>query len=152
MNDKRVVAHLGVIRQSMRWVLRKEVESRVLIHTPTALREYLRLSHGSDRYEIVRAFYLDGGGRLLREEHFERGTPSEAFVCLSHLIMRGMELGSRIFMIVHNHPSGDPTPSDADKAFTRHIANVARELGMTLQDHLIVAEGSDFSFRQNGLL
>ena len=152
MNDKRVVAHLGVIWQSMRWVLRKEVESRTLIDSPAALRDYLRLSYGFDRYEQVRVLYLDARSRLLREQQFDRGTADEATVCVGQLIMIGLGLGSQSFIIVHNHPSGDPTPSRTDRQFTRQIASAARELGMTLHDHLIVTEGGDFSFRQSGLL
>lgn len=152
VGDQRVVAYLGVIRQSMRWVLRAEVETRTMIGTPQALRDYLRLSHGSDRYEQVRVFYLDVRGRLMREESFDRGTPDQAIVCVSQIITRGLELGSRILLIVHNHPSGDPSPSKSDKDVTRRLGVAAHSVGMSLHDHLIVAEGADFSFRENGLV
>lgn len=152
VGDARVVRYLGTIRRSMRWVLRDQIEEKTLITAPDGLRSYLRFSHGSEPIEQLRVFYLNCAGRLLREQGFDHGSPDETIACVSQIIGRGLELGARTLVLSHNHPSGDPKPSRADAEVTRKIAIGAHTVGMTLFDHLIVAEGSDFSFRENGLL
>lgn len=150
--DRRVVAHLGAIRQTMHWTLRTEVETRPILGSSQALRDYLRLAQAFDRHEYVRIFYLNSRNRLLREECLDRGTPDQSIASPRQIIVRGLELGATGIIICHNHPSGDPAPSMADKAITRRIAVAAQAVDLRLLDHLIVAEGGEFSFREQGLL
>jgi DNA repair protein RadC len=150
--DARIVRYLGAIRSSMRWSLRVEAEERTFLSSPDALRKYLRFSHGCDHVEQLRVFYMNTTGALLREVCFDPGSPDETVASVGQIIGRGLEQGACKIIMAHNHPSGDPRPSKADIDVTRKIAVAAHTVGMTLFDHLIVAEGSDFSFRENGLL
>lgn len=152
VGDPRVVRYLGIVRQSMRWVLRDAIEEKTFIAAPDGLRQYLRFSYGGQSFEHLRIFYLNAAGGLLREHCFERGSPDETVAYVGQIVGRGLELGARNLVMAHNHPSGDPQPSKSDREVTRKIAIAAHVVGMTLYDHLIVAEGSDFSFRENGFL
>jgi DNA repair protein RadC len=152
VSDKRIVHFLRVVRQSMRWTLREGVVGSVLLSSTAALREYLKLSHGSDSFEQLRVFYLGATGRLIKEVPSERGGSDHTNVSVSRIIRDGLNLDARYLIMSHNHPSGDSKPSRDDIDVTRRIAIAANSVGMSLYDHLIVAETSDFSFRENGRL
>jgi len=152
VGDPQVVAFLGLVRQSMRWVLREEMEARTLLGSSEALRKYLRLDCGSDATEQVRVLFLNGLGWLIREELLARGTPNQAIAGVSQIIVRGLELGACMIVLAHNHPSGDPQPSRADRELTQRLARAAKTVDMVLYDHLIVASGRDYSFREEGFL
>lgn len=152
VGDRRVVHFLRVVRQSMRWTLREGVVGSVLLSSTDALREYLKLSHGSDSFEQLRVFYLGATGKLIKEVPFERGGSDHMNVSVGRIIRDGLNLDARYLIMSHNHPSGSPKPSRDDIDVTRKIAIAANSVGMTLYDHLIVTESIDFSFRENGRL
>lgn len=147
-----VAAHLGAIRRAMTRVLRSELDDRPLIDSGRALAGYLRLAQGSEPVEVVRAFYLNTGQRLLREEVAARGTIDEAPIYVREIVRRALELGAAGLVLVHNHPSGDASPSRIDIDLTRCLAEACRTMGVTLFDHLIVTAGDCLSFRAEGLL
>jgi DNA repair protein RadC len=147
-----VVRHLATVHQAMLWSLRQQVEARPFLGNRDAVLDYLRLAYGSDAFEEVRILYLDSRFCLLREERQGRGAPDQAIVSTAQVIGRALELGASGLVMVHNHPSGDPAPSQADKDLTRRMAGAAAALGMRLFDHVIVAEGGCYSFRGEGLL
>jgi DNA repair protein RadC len=150
--DTVLVAQLVLIRQAMRWTLRQGIDDRPLIKHYAELQDYLRFTQGGERTEQMRILYLDTGNRLLREEVPSQGTIDECPVYVREIIRRGLELGAASLILVHNHPSDLAEPSRADKELTRRIAAAARELGMSVLDHLIVTRGEVFSFRAEGLL
>ena len=150
--DKMLVAHLALIRQAMRWTLRKGVEDRPLIRHHADLQDYLRFAQGSALTEEMRILYLDAGHRLLREEVPAQGTIDECPVYVREIVRRGLELGAAGLILVHNHPSGRAEPSRADEELTRQVVLGARTLGMCVLDHLIVTRSTVFSFRAEGLL
>jgi DNA repair protein RadC len=136
----------------MRSVLRSEVDARPVIDGGRALADYLRLVQGCEPVEVVRIFYLNAGKRLLREEVAARGTIDEAPVYVREIIRRALELGATGLVMVHNHPSGDPSPSVSDCDLTRRLADASGTMGLTLHDHVIVTAGAILSFRAEGLL
>lgn len=150
--DEALVAQLVLIRQAMRTVLRQGVEDRPLIEHYSQLQDYLRFAQGCAITEQVRILYLDTGNRLLREEIPSQGTIDESPFYVREIVRRGLELGAAGLILVHNHPSEIAEPSVSDKAVTRRIAGAARELGMSVLDHLIVTRSEVFSFRAEGLL
>ena len=89
---------------------------------------------------------------LIRDEVMSRGTVDEAAVHVREVIRRAIDLGSAAIILVHNHPSGDPTPSRADIDVTRAIAEAGKRLGIALHDHLIVGTGGHISLRGQGLI
>lgn len=150
--DRQVVAQLGVVRQAMLWQLRQRVEERPFLGNRTAVLDYLRLAQGFAPLEQIRLFHLDARGRMLREESFPPGAADAAAVEIRAIIAQALEIGSVFLVLVHNHPSGDPAPSQADRDLTRRLSTTAHALGIRLVDHLIVAAEGCFSFREQGLL
>ena len=117
-----------------------------------ALLDYLRLTHGFSAVEIARVLHLDGRGRLILDEVISRGTIDEATIHVREVIRRAVELHAVSVLLVHNHPSGDPTPSRADVDLTRRIARAGQPLGIAVHDHLIMSTSGHASMRELGLL
>src|SRR3546814_7222553 len=101
--------------------------------------------------EEVRVLYLDRKNRLMADERQGRGTVDHTPLYPREVVKRALELGASALIVVHNHPSGDPTPSQADIAMTRQLTEAAAALGLVLPAHLIVARGGQTSFRSSGL-
>ena len=117
-----------------------------------ALLDYLRLTHAFSAVEIARVLHLDGRSRLIRDEVISRGTIDEATIHVREVIRRAVELHSVSIVLVHNHPSGDPTPSRADIDLTRRVARAGQPLGIVVHDHLIMAGSGHASMRELGLI
>ena len=117
-----------------------------------ALLDYLRLAHAFSAVEIARVLHLDGRGRLILDEEISRGTIDEATIHVREVIRRAVELHTASILLVHNHPSGDPTPSRADIDLTRCIARAGQPLGIAVHDHLIMSTTGHASMREMGLL
>jgi len=117
-----------------------------------ALTDYLfaRLAHAPS--EQFRVLFLNAAARLLRDEPMGEGSVSEAPIYPREVIRRALELGATALIIVHNHPSGDPSPSKQDIAITREIALAAGFFGITIFDHVIVSKRGCVSFKERGLL
>jgi DNA repair protein RadC len=147
-----VAAHLGAVRRAMMSVLRSNLDDRPIIDGGRALGDYLRFVQGSEQVEVVRILYLNLGKRLLREEVAARGTVDEAPVYVREIVRRALELGATGLVLVHNHPSGDASPSRSDLDLTRRLAAATGTMGVTLFDHMIVTSTGCLSFRAEGLL
>jgi len=111
---------------------------------------FARLAH--DHAESVLLLLLDQQRRLLREVVLSRGGLEDTVVSIREIARHAINAKARAIILVHNHPSGDPTPSAADKALTRRISDIARAVEMPLLDHFIIAHGGWTSFRALGLL
>lgn len=133
-------------------LLGQSLLDRPLLTNWTQLLDYCRVSIAYRSVEEVRVLYLDRKNRLIRDERQGRGTVDHTPLYTREVVKRALELGASALIVVHNHPSGDPTPSQADITVTRQLAEAATALGLTLHDHLIVARGGHTSFRAAGLL
>ncbi len=102
--------------------------------------------------EEFHVLFLDRKNVLLAEEVHQRGTVDHTPVYPREVVKRALELGASALILVHNHPSGDPTPSRADIAMTREIAAAAKTLKIELHDHLVIGRGKHASFKALGLL
>jgi DNA repair protein RadC len=116
-----------------------------------ALIDYLVGTMGDCPREQVRILYLDSGNRLIRDEIGTEGTPTQAFIAPRAIIARALDLEATALLVVHNHPGGTPYPTRTDIDFTAHLARVAKDLGLVLHDHLIIAGDSWQSLRANGV-
>jgi DNA repair protein RadC len=96
--------------------------------------------------------YLDKKNQLQHDEVLNRGTVDHAPVYPREVVRRALEVSASAIILVHNHPSGDPTPSRADIQMTKQIVEAARSLGVEVHDHLIVGREGVSSFRQLGLM
>ena len=132
--------------------LRSRAIERPLVSSFERLLEYLRFAQGFDFLEPVRVLYLAAGKRVLTESLLTRSSPDRATIEPRVLFGQAIQAGAASFILVHNHPSGDPTPSEADKRMTRQLDATGQALGIRLTDHIIIATNRAFSFRAAGLI
>lgn len=147
-----VVALLRAVSKGMAWALRQELEEQPILSCSTALIDYLSMSVGWDRYEQLRVLLVDAKLRLIRDEQLCCGKTDMTFVIVADVIRRALEAGATSMILVHNHPSGDPSPSQADRDITRRILTAAHAVEVHLADHVIVTPTNYFSFRTHQLL
>ena len=143
---------LMALHEVARRITRQEVEKRPVISSWTALLAYVRVSMQHEAREQFRVLYLDKKNQLIRDEILNRGTVDHAPVYPREVVRRALELSSSALILVHNHPSGDPTPSRADIDMTRQIIEAARALSIEVHDHLVVGRHGVSSFKQLGLM
>jgi len=143
---------LAALHEVSRRVAKEEANKRTVISSWTALLSYVRLSLQHEPREQFRVLYLDKKNQLILDEIQNRGTVDHAPVYPREVVRRALELSASAMIIVHNHPSGDPTPSRADIDMTRQVIEAARALSVQVHDHLIVGREGVASFKQLGLM
>lgn len=141
------VAHAAALR-----LLKASTAERPVLANWQALLDYLHADMAHHAIERFRVLHLNTRNMLIRDELMSEGSIDEAPVYVREVIRRAIDFGSAALILVHNHPSGDPTPSRADIDLTRRIADAAKPLGITLHDHLIVGASGHSSLRTLGLL
>ncbi len=146
------IAALKTVQAASLRLARAEVMERAVLTNWDRLMDYLNAVMARERVEQVRVLYLDTRNRLLADEAQARGTVNHTPIYPREVVRRALELHATAMILVHNHPSGDPTPSAADIAMTREIHDAAKVLAVTLHDHVIVGNGRWLSFRREGLL
>ena len=146
------VAALKAVHAAMLRTAKAEVIKRPVLNNWDRLMEYLNAALARERVEHFRVLFLDTRNRLLADEAQGRGTVNHTPVYPREVVKRALDLHATALILVHNHPSGDPTPSAEDVAMTREIRDAARALSVTLHDHVIVGNGRWLSFRREGLL
>jgi DNA repair protein RadC len=112
-----------------------------------ALIDYCRSAMAYEDIEHFRVLFLDKKNRLIADEVQQKGTVDHTPVYPREVIKRTLELGATALILVHNHPSGDPSPSTADVQMTRQIVEVARPLGVTVHDHIIIGKSGHASLK-----
>jgi DNA repair protein RadC len=105
-----------------------------------------------EKTEQFRLLFLDRKNVLIRDEQQQRGTVDHTPVYPREVVKRALELQASALIMVHNHPSGDTTPSRADIDMTRQVKDALKVVGVTLHDHLIIGRGGHRSFKATGLL
>lgn len=143
---------LSALHEVARRVTKEEANKRTVISSWTALLAYVRLSLQHEPREQFRVLYLDKKNQLILDEIQNRGTVDHAPVYPREVVRRALELSASAMIIVHNHPSGDPTPSRADIDMTKQVIEAARSLSVQVHDHLIVGREGVASFKQLGLM
>ncbi|MEQ9640237.1 MAG: DNA repair protein RadC [Alphaproteobacteria bacterium] len=147
-----VVATLkGVHAASLR-LLRGQVLNRPAISSWDALIDYCQASMGYATVEEFRVLFLDRKNQLIADEVQQRGTVDHAPVYPREVVKRALDLAATAVILVHNHPSGDPTPSRADVEMTNQVVAAAKPLGITVHDHLVIGRERHASFKSLGLL
>lgn len=113
----------------------------------TALIDYCHAQMAFNNVEQFRILFLDKKNRLIADEVQQTGTVDHAPVYPREVIKRSLELSATALILVHNHPSGDPTPSSADVQMTRQINDIARPLGITVHDHIVIGKSGHASMK-----
>lgn len=150
--DAAAVQEVTSFRCAMTTALRSRVYERPLLPGSTALIDYLRFEGAWLLHEQIRLLHLNAAHFLIRDEVLNEGSVSEAELHVREVVRRALELGSVALILVHNHPSGNPEPSDADIKVTRKVASACQLFAISLMDHMIVAAEGHSSFRALGLL
>lgn len=146
------VTALKVIQAAALRLSRSQVLNRPALSSWAALIDYCTAAMAREANEEFRILFLDRKNVLIADEVQARGTVDHTPVYPREIVKRALELGASAFILVHNHPSGDPTPSQADIAMTREIANAAKALKIALHDHLVIGRKGHVSFKAMGLL
>lgn len=145
-------AALKTVQAAALRLIRADVLDRPVLANWDRLMDYLHAVLSRERIEQFRILFLDNRNRLLRDEAQARGTVNHTPVYPREVVKRALELHATALILVHNHPSGDPTPSRDDIEMTAEIVSAANALSIVVHDHVIVGNGRTLSFRREGLL
>jgi DNA repair protein RadC len=147
-----VVAQLKIVEAAALRLSRTKVLGRPALSSWSALIDYCTAAMSRASHEEFRILFLDRKNALIADEVQGQGTVDHTPVYPREIVKRALELAGSSFILVHNHPSGDPTPSKADIDMTREIAKAAAALRISVHDHIVVARGGSLSFKSLGLL
>jgi DNA repair protein RadC len=142
-----VIAELKLIRAASLRLMKTALIGKPLLTSWQQVLDYLIAAQGYDAREQFRILFLDKKNQLIADEVQGHGTVDHTPVYVREVIKRALELSSSALIIVHNHPSGDPTPSRADIDMTRMIVDAAKPLGVAIHDHIIVGRNGHASFK-----
>lgn len=147
-----VVTELRIVEAAAHRLARARVMQRHVISSWTALLDYCRATMAHREVEQFRVFYLDRKNTLIADEEQARGTVDHVPVYPREIVKRALHLNASALILVHNHPSGDPTPSTSDIEMTGQVRRAADALGIALHDHVVVGKSAEVSFRAEGYL
>lgn len=147
-----VVQEFKIVEAAAQRLARARVIRRDVISSWDALLSYCRTAMAHRDIEHFRVLFLDRRNTLIADEEQARGTVDHVPVYPREVVKRALELNASALILVHNHPSGDPTPSQSDIAMTERIRTAAEALDITLHDHLVIGKAEELSFRDAGLL
>ena len=147
-----VITELKIVEAAAHKLAQSRILDRPAISGWQALLDYCRTTMSRRETEQFRILFLDRKNTLIADEPQATGTVDHVPVYPREVVKRALELNASALILVHNHPSGDPQPSDADITVTRQIEAAATTLSITLHDHLIIGAHEEFSFRSAGYL
>ncbi len=142
-----VIAELKLIRASALRLMRGEIMEKPALSSWSQVLDYCRAAMGFETREQFRILFLDKKNQLIADEVQQEGTVDHTPVYVREVVKRALELSATAIVLVHNHPSGDPSPSRADIEMTKQIIDAAKPLGIIIHDHIIVGKGGHASLR-----
>ncbi len=148
----RLALLIKAVAQVIQRSLREQILERPVIGSWTALLDYLQAAMQHETAEHFRLLFLDRKNILIRDEVQSRGTVDHTPLYPREVVKRALELGASALIMVHNHPSGDPTPSQADIDMTRQVVAALSQVNITVHDHIIVGRNRHTSFKTQKLM
>jgi DNA repair protein RadC len=142
-----VVTDLKIVEAAARRFAKGAVARRPVLSSWTSVIDYCRTAMAFSEKEQFRLLFLDRRNALIADEVQQSGTIDHTPVYPREVVKRALELSASAVILVHNHPSGDPTPSSADIKMTREIVDVAKPLGIVVHDHIIVGREGHASLK-----
>jgi DNA repair protein RadC len=133
-------------------LMRLELQEQPVVNSWDKLIDYCNAQVAHSKVEEFHILFLDRKNVLIKHERQQRGTIDHTPVYPREVVKRALDLGAAAIILVHNHPSGDPTPSKADIAVTQDIKKAAAPLGVVLHDHIIIGRNGHTSLRDLGLI
>lgn len=147
-----VADHIALINTLIGRVAKEQINKRDALSSWAALVAYCTSRMAGETTEQFRVLFLDRKNKLLKDEVQNRGTVDHTPVYPREVVKRALELGASAVILVHNHPSGDPTPSASDVEMTKQIVDAAKTLDIAVHDHLIIGRNGHTSLKQLGLM
>jgi DNA repair protein RadC len=147
-----VISALKTVRVAAQRLVKSEITDAPIIQSWSALLDYCKLAMGNSKIEEFRVLFLNHRHALIADEVMQRGTVNHTPVYPREVVKRALELGASAIILLHNHPSGDPTPSKADIDITLKIIDAAATIGVTVHDHVIITTTGHYSFKSFGLI
>lgn len=147
-----IITELKLAEAAAQRLAKGQVKRRPALSSWSAVLDYCRTAMAYADREQVRVLFLDKRNQLITDEVLQTGTVDHAPVYPREVVKRALELQASALIMVHNHPSGDPTPSAADIEMTRRVRDAAQPLGVILHDHVIVGRGRHTSMKSQGLI
>jgi DNA repair protein RadC len=143
---------LKAVQAMLQRALKEQIKDRPVIGSWTVLIEYLQLAMTHEPAEHFRILFLDKKNILIKDEVQSRGTVDHTPLYPREVVKRALELAASAIIMVHNHPSGDPTPSKPDIEMTRQVVAGLAAVNITVHDHIIVGKNRHTSFKASGLI
>lgn len=147
-----VITELKIVEAAAHRLARARVVNKQVVSSWDALIDYCHTTMSHRETEQFRVLYLDRKNVLIADEALGEGTVGHVPVYPREVVKRALELSASALILVHNHPSGDPTPSPEDIAMTERVRDAAAALEIVLHDHIIVGKSREVSFRSDGYL
>ena len=147
-----VIGALKIAEASALRMLETRIDGRPILSSWDALGDYLQAAMANQAIEQVRVLFLNAKNMLIANEAMWTGSLDDAFVHVREIIARAIALGATAIIIVHNHPSGDPTPSQADIRLTRDLIDAGRHMKIAVHDHVIVGAQGRSSLKAMGMI
>lgn len=148
----RAVDEIKLIQAAALRLMKGSIMKRQVLASWTAVLDYCKAAQGFEAKEAFRILFLDKRNQLIADEVQQRGTVDHTPVYVREVVKRALELSATALILVHNHPSGDPSPSRADIDMTKQIIDAAKPLGIAIHDHIIVGRQGHASFRSLRLI
>lgn len=146
------ITDFRIIEAAGRALAKGAIQQRKILGSWSSVIDYCRAAMAFADREMVRILFLDKRNGLLADEVQQTGTVDHTPVYPREVVKRALELSATAVILVHNHPSGDPTPSDADIRMTRELVAIAKPLGILVHDHVIVGRNGHASMKGLGLI
>ncbi len=142
-----VITELKIVHAAATRIAKAQIKGRRALSSWSSVIDYCRTAQGFADKEQFRILFLDKRNQLIADEVQQTGTIDHTPVYPREVVKRALELSATALVLVHNHPSGDPTPSAADITMTKSIVDIAKPLGIAVHDHIIVGKEGHASFR-----
>mgnify|MGYP003386143324 CR=1 FL=1 len=147
------VLHVVQLMQAvMGKALQQEIMNKPILGDWQSVLDYCHATMAHDQRETVRLLFLDRKNKIIADEVQQTGTVDHAPLYPREVVKRALDVGASALIIVHNHPSGDPTPSRGDIEMTLKVQQAANSLGIEVHDHLIIGKGRHSSLKSMGLM
>ncbi|VAX06432.1 UPF0758 family protein [hydrothermal vent metagenome] len=147
-----VITNLKLVEAAAQKLALGKIMDQPILSNWQALVDYCQIQLGHQKNEQFRVLFLDRKNRLIADEKQQEGTIDHTPVYPREVIKRALELHATAIILVHNHPSGDPTPSRDDVEMTKRIEDAGNQLGVMLHDHLIISKSGQTSLKTMGLI
>ncbi len=146
------IAAIKAIQAGALLYLKGQIIDRPALNSWNAVLDYMQARLGRSKVEELHVIYLNRKNEILTDEALQKGTVDHTPVYPREVVKRALELGASALILVHNHPSGDPMPSQSDIDMTKQVAQAAAAVDIALHDHIIIGRGNHASFKTMGLL